>query len=655
MKTLNYNYNHNFEELKEFILDNHINKAKNVLLQIFCGKFHVESISLLIKNIKVIIPHINIIGATTSGEILDGKVYSHSSILSFSIFEKTTIKTYFVENEKDSYTNAQNLINQFDKEIKPKVAISFADGLHTDGELYLRAFHCYDKELLVAGGLAGDNALFDETIVFTQDKVLKNGSVVALLYSENLQASTQFNFGWESIGKTMIITKVKNNIVYEIDHTKAVDIYSKYLGKEIGENLPITGVEFPLILQDRDLLVARATIGLGEDKSLIFAGTLRKGERVKFGYGNINVILNGGEKIFQQMKKFPIESIFIYSCMARKELMGNEIEQELEPLNSIAPLCGFFTYGEFFSSIHHSTHELLNETMTMLTLSESKVVHGSLLRTEAFENRENSKTLKALSHLISQTSEELEQINHTLEQRIKIEVEKNQYQNKKMLEQSRLAQMGEMLSMIAHQWRQPLTAISATSSALNLKSKLNKLDNETVVSLTNKISLYAQHLSNTIDDFRDFFKSNKEKKEINYDELVSSVLNIVEISIVNKNIKIIKNLESKEYFFSYPNEIKQVILNLIKNAEDILVEKKINNPMITISSTKNILTIADNAGGIPFDIIERIFDPYFSTKLEKNGTGLGLYMSKTIIEEHCGGILSVTNNTSGAVFKIIIN
>ncbi len=228
------------------------------------------------------------------------------------------------------------------------------------------------------------------------------------------------------------------------------------------------------------------------------------------------------------------------------------------------------------------------------------------------------------------------------------------HQDKIIKQQSKLAQMGEMISMIAHQWRQPLSAIGSTSSAINLKAKLNKLDKDTAIELSSNISEYSQHLSSTIDDFREFFKVDKEKETISYNQLIQSVLNIVETSIVNKNIKLVKELNCEDTFTTYTNEIKQVILNILKNAEDILLENNIENPVIKIETQCGVLTISDNGGGIPEDIIDKIFDPYFSTKLEKNGTGLGLYMSKTIIEEHCNGELTASNDKDGAVFKIVL-
>jgi len=241
-----------------------------------------------------------------------------------------------------------------------------------------------------------------------------------------------------------------------------------------------------------------------------------------------------------------------------------------------------------------------------------------------------------------------------LQEKIKQEEEKNKITQELMQQQSRLAQMGEMLSMIAHQWRQPLSAITATTSSLELKAQMGKLQLKDIEQSTQKIHQLAQHLSATIDDFRNFFKPNKEKSMINFENIIHSVQNIVESTIINNNIKI--NIEKHNIvdFYTYEGELKQVILNLVKNAEDALLENDIKNPTIDIIIDGTTLTIQDNAGGIPEDIMDKIFDPYFSTKLKKDGTGLGLYMSKTIIEEHCNGTLSVVNQNDGARFTITL-
>lgn len=250
----------------------------------------------------------------------------------------------------------------------------------------------------------------------------------------------------------------------------------------------------------------------------------------------------------------------------------------------------------------------------------------------------------------------IEELNNTLKDKVSLEVEKNREKDKQIIQQSRLAQMGEMISMIAHQWRQPLAAISSLGNGLNIKAQLGTIDNETIIKLSKDITDNSQHLSSTIDDFREFFRPNKEKRACTFNQILANVLNIVEAMITNNNITIIKNMEDENSFNSYPNELKQVVLNLLKNAEDALLDNKIENPFIKISCyTKDnncILKISDNAGGIPENILVNIFDPYFSTKTKKDGTGLGLYMSKTIIEDHCKGILEVKNIEDGATFKI---
>ncbi len=258
---------------------------------------------------------------------------------------------------------------------------------------------------------------------------------------------------------------------------------------------------------------------------------------------------------------------------------------------------------------------------------------------------------------ISQRKEleaEREKFQNILKRRVDLEVEQNRKKDKALLQQSRLAQMGEMISMIAHQWRQPLSAISATSGSMIIKAKIGKLDKDTTIELSNKITNYAQHLSSTIDDFRNFFKDNKIKTDTTLEKIVLETLDIVKLSLDYVNIKVVTELNSNIIISTYSNEIKQVVLNIIKNAEDVLVDNKIENPQITIKTFDTTISISDNAGGIPDDIINKVFDPYFSTKTTKDGTGLGLYMSKTIIEDHCKGKLIVQNDKDGARFDIIL-
>jgi PAS domain S-box-containing protein len=287
--------------------------------------------------------------------------------------------------------------------------------------------------------------------------------------------------------------------------------------------------------------------------------------------------------------------------------------------------------------------------LTKIYLHDTKVLHGTW--------RDISER-KLLENERKKSQEKIESLNKTLERRVANEVKKNREMDHRLLQQSRLAQMGEMISMIAHQWRQPLSAISVTSGALSRKAKKQTLDFETSIELSDKISGYAQHLSETINDFRNFFKPNTGKGEISYDEIVQAVLEIIGVSIANKNIEIRQNLQCHVAFPCYPNELKQVLLNLLKNAEDALIEHAPDRPCIKISTYehqgKYLLEVEDNGGGIAAKDMKYIFDPYFSTKQDKNGTGLGLYMSKTIVEEHCNGELRTKNGSEGALFTVVL-
>ena len=262
--------------------------------------------------------------------------------------------------------------------------------------------------------------------------------------------------------------------------------------------------------------------------------------------------------------------------------------------------------------------------------------------------------------------EKYHQLNQSLEKQIKQALVENTKKEKMLQQQTRLAQMGEMISMIAHQWRQPLSAISSSVISLQVKKSSGKYDfdikeeREAYLLLSDQIhtniSGYVQVLSSTIDDFRNFFKPKKEKEWVALNLPVQRALQIVSSSLETKNIEIVTQFDSKTQILMYQNEMMQVILNIFKNAEDNFVEKQIQSPKLEIYTQQiadeYIITISDNGGGISDEIMPNIFDPYFSTKDEKNGTGLGLYMSKIIVEEHNNGLLSVQNTKDGVCFTI---
>jgi signal transduction histidine kinase len=266
-----------------------------------------------------------------------------------------------------------------------------------------------------------------------------------------------------------------------------------------------------------------------------------------------------------------------------------------------------------------------------------------------------------IAYTFDKLYKEHKKLNNNLEKKVQEEIGKNRDKDKMLMQSSRLAIMGEMISMIAHQWRQPLAAQRAVVGSIELKRRLKKIDEEFLEKSLKEIDNLSAHMSCTIDDFANFFKPDKEKNSVDIKESIYESINLVAPTLSKNNISIDVNLDKKLEnsckINIYDREFKQVVINILNNAKDALIEnRKIDREIkIDISKEDNntIIKFRDNGGGIPEDILPKIFDPYFSTK-SKNGTGLGLYMSKMIIDEHLDGSLSAYNNSNGAIFKIVL-
>jgi len=250
----------------------------------------------------------------------------------------------------------------------------------------------------------------------------------------------------------------------------------------------------------------------------------------------------------------------------------------------------------------------------------------------------------------------LQQKEAVLQDRVNVESQKNWEQNKILIQQSKMASMGEMIGHIGHQWRQPLNSLGLMFQKLDYAYKKNKLNDELMTRSTEKAMRVIYQMSKTIDDFRDFFSDDKYLQMCALTDVVKQACDIIDSSLQSKNILLTINYEKEVTLPCLKNELSQVLLNIIANAMDALVSNNTENPEISITieqkKDKAIIFIDDNAGGVSESIIEKIFQPYFTTKEKDNGTGIGLYMSKTIIEEHMNGHLGVHNTLSGASFKI---
>ncbi len=252
---------------------------------------------------------------------------------------------------------------------------------------------------------------------------------------------------------------------------------------------------------------------------------------------------------------------------------------------------------------------------------------------------------------------EIKRLNKQLKKSVEKELLKSRDKDKLLFHQNKMISMGQMIENIAHQWRQPLSQINSSVLIIDEFLHDNKIKDPILVDKLNEIESMTKYMSDTINDFKDFSSNNKEKLEFNIKEEVFKSVNIIRGSLIYYNIRISIQSDKKEMLYiGYPNELQQALLVILNNAKDILLSRIIEKPEINIkiSNIKNkfIIEINDNAGGIDLKIIEKIFEPYFTTKHQSKGTGLGLYISKKIIEDEMNGSIKVENNKKGANFII---
>jgi signal transduction histidine kinase len=244
-----------------------------------------------------------------------------------------------------------------------------------------------------------------------------------------------------------------------------------------------------------------------------------------------------------------------------------------------------------------------------------------------------------------------------LQRRLRDEYAKNSKKDQMMIRQSRLAAMGEMISNIAHQWRQPLNALALTVQDIEDSYQHNEITDEYIKETVAKSMDLIQHMSVTIDDFRNFYKANKDIVSFSLLKAIDEAMKIISASMKNSNIEVTIDCKEDVIARGYPNEFSQVILNILSNAKDAVIDNTPTGRAIGIVIEKTVsgkgeITISDNGGGIPQGIMDNVFDPYFTTKEQGKGTGIGLYMSKTIIENNMGGRIDIENIPNGT--KVII-
>lgn len=386
-------------ELNKKLKDISFYENGNRLVQIFGGSGNTKQI-MSIAAAAGEIENSCVIGCTSAGEILEGEILEGSVVVSIADFEFSHVKSFFFSGN-DMVHAADEIIKNIITE-DTKGLIIFSDGLKSDGQALITRLGEAAPHVLIAGGKAADDYSYSKTFVFTDKELADCGVVCAALSGEELILHTDYLFNWEAVGEMMTVTRSERGRVYTINNTPAVEIYRRYLGHEVAESLPDAGMEFPLIFFRRGIDVARSPLAKFDDGSVLFAGDIEEGCKVRFGFGNLEFADSGSHINYDAMNGVPVECIFVYTCSGRRFFIRYGMETEIRLLASMGSSAGFFTYGEYFHK--NRCNELLNITTTFMTLSESK---DAVRIHEIRSRRKPNRSLKALTNLVRTTSAEL--------------------------------------------------------------------------------------------------------------------------------------------------------------------------------------------------------------------------------------------------------
>jgi signal transduction histidine kinase len=272
-------------------------------------------------------------------------------------------------------------------------------------------------------------------------------------------------------------------------------------------------------------------------------------------------------------------------------------------------------------------------------------------------NEELDKYKNHLEKMVAEKTKELKELNEHLEERVKKEVEANRQKDRQIYEQAKFVQLGELISNIAHQWRQPLNAISVSVSSMLAMKEMGEVNPQEEIEFLEQILQTTQNLSKTIEDFRNFANSEAKIVKFNLQKLLLTTINIIKANLDQNNIRLKINFPKNEFIIkSDPSGLSQAILNILKNAFEALIKTKKSDKIIYIClkevDNDIVITIEDNGAGIKQEHLPKIFDPYWTTKHQAQGTGLGLYVARETIEKKLNGSIGVLSNNNKTVFII---
>lgn len=622
MKTYNYTFvnNHFKDEIDYTFFKN----KKNILIQIFCGQ-NESTLQYLSNIISENLPHAICLGATTDGEIKDGNVSKLKTIISISVFEKTTLKASIIEGT-NSFENGFNLANEI-LEHNTKLIITFTGGITTNAEEHLKGISKANASVIVAGGMAGDNGAFKQTFISYNKTLTSCGAVAVSLNSYDLEVTNDYKFDWTPIGLEHVIEDVQDNRIYSISGMTPVDFYKKYLGNSVSQT------EFPLIIQNNGVSTARAVLSKHSDGSFSCGGNLKQGDIIRIGFGDVRTLMKEPLKNMNKICKVKSETFFIYSCMARRRFLQDLIKLEIEPFANAATTSGFFTYSEFYHN--QGVNQLLNQSVSVISLNENcsndlKSINDVMTNKPINKTDSYPDTIQALTNLIQQSALDYDKQSNILQ-------EQKNYSNNLLKNQK------VFLRHAVHETNTPLSVIMSNIELHEMEFGRSEYLSNIEVALKNIFSIY--------DDLSYLIKKDQISYRLQNIDLVDFIRSRVDFfskMAIQMKSNIFFEINAPTMLINFSEtKLQRIIDNNLTNAIKYTYEGKDIHVRLEAKNKNFKFYVSSHSKMIQHP--QKIFEEYYREEKSKEGFGLGLNLVKRICDEE-GVIIKVDSNEDGTCF-----
>lgn len=641
--------------------------SKRILVQVFTSLKDIQDVLSLTSRLENIMPHAAIIGASSPVKIAYGDLSFEESIIAVTEMEFSSAETAAVINDHRVDKSIKTAFNAlFRKRKNPKLAIVFGTAT-VNGDSVLKATETADKRIVVVGGLTNyldDNLKINYT--FDKNGVYTNGIVVAMIYGERLEIVNHIDVSWTPVGNIMHVTKSNNGLVHEIDNMSAISVYKRYFGTEAVEVIkekPQVGLEYPLLIEDADIIKPRALLRVNDDGSILYAGNIKEGSQVRFGIADI-----GSDVLAPVSSDMGMaQSIFVYSCIVRHWIGGENIALETHYLNDITTTVGMFTYGEFFnqSPADNACNCFMNQSLTVVGLLETgskDAKYTEMDSSRLFKNEVSLESVnrRALTHFTRVVTSELMEANRTQREAN----EKERHLRETLEYQFRQSSVSDMMEFVRIQVLESLNRISAIASKVDFDLSLNSSEMQEVKALKHEIDKSIKETENTLDTFSNFIDTQLDISSFSIKDALKEVYTIISVPLQKQGIEIVAKVISDELhgqndivITSRKGILQKAIISLIINAIES-IQKSSDSGLIEIVVQKvdDILSIAiiDTGAGVELLNLDAIFECGFSTKTGLYASGIGLYVVRTSVERYLNGKISAYSRDNKMVFEITI-